>query len=95
VPAHAGLLEDLPERRLLWPLACVEVALREGPDPVRLAAGADRGEVRPALEPFDEDAAGAELTFQFARLSSASILSPGTLGVRVPIHRSNLQEAFG
>jgi hypothetical protein len=47
--------------------------------------------VRHALDPLDEDAAGAELTFQFARLSLDPIMAVGTLGVRVPAHRSNLR----
>src|SRR5206468_8652864 len=61
-PAHPGLLGDLAQGRLLAALARVDLALREGPEPMRPPGGPDRGDHPVPAQPPDEDAAGREFT---------------------------------
>src|SRR5206468_4259106 len=56
------LLRDLTERRLLRLLPCAYQALRERPEPLRLAAGADRGDDEVAAQAPYEHPTRRELT---------------------------------
>src|SRR6185312_5600457 len=60
--ARAGLLGDLPQGGLLAALAGVDLALREGPEPRRAAAGPDRRHHPAPTQAPDEDTAGGEFT---------------------------------
>jgi hypothetical protein len=60
-PVRARLLLDLAQRGRLARLARVDAALRERPQPFRLAARADRGDHPPAAQPPHQDASRREL----------------------------------
>src|SRR5579862_4386364 len=93
VPVCAGLLRDLSEGGLLGPLAGVDPALRQGPDPSRLPARPDRRHHPLAPEPPHQHRPGRELPLHQPK--SKLPCGAGTLIARVPAEGTSLLQGGG